>query len=157
MWGREMRAGLVFVLISVSAGGAFRAWQRDHQQRFDRLVASLVEADAEVGASAPAATAASATAGAASGDTLAGSSQLQPTAFAPHRRPDAPPLAPASMDVDRASVVELIRLPGIGPSLAARIVAERAANGPFGSPDGLRRVRGIGPKTLEKIRPYLTP
>ncbi|HTL99890.1 MAG TPA: hypothetical protein VL503_02055, partial [Candidatus Omnitrophota bacterium] len=46
MWGREMRAGLVFVLVSVAAGGAFRGWQREHRERFDEIVGSLVEADA---------------------------------------------------------------------------------------------------------------
>jgi len=59
-------------------------------------------------------------------------------------------------DVDRASVAEWVRLPGIGPSLAARIVADRDAHGPFVAPEGLLRVRGIGPKILEKIRPFLT-
>ncbi len=63
----------------------------------------------------------------------------------------------ASIDIDRASAEELERLPGIGPALAARIIAERGAGGRFGGPDGLLRVRGIGPKTLARIRPYLTP
>src|SRR6185436_12312993 len=51
-------------------------------------------------------------------------------------RPSAPPAAPPStrvpIDVDRASRAELVTLPGIGPALADRILAERNANGPFG-------------------------
>jgi competence protein ComEA len=47
---------------------------------------------------------------------------------------------------------DLEALPGIGPVLAARIVAERGRGGPFATVDELRRVRGIGPKTLERIR-----
>lgn len=149
MWGREMRAGLLFVLLSVAAGGAFRGWQRAHHERFDAIVASLVEAEANDATHA---------AGALAGDS-AGSAPAparEPGAGA-RARPAARALRPASIDVDRASEAELLRLPGIGPSLAARIVAERESGGAFGGPEGLLRVRGIGPKTLEKIRPYLTP
>ena len=152
MWGREMRAGLVFVLVSVAAGGAFRGWQREHRERFDEIVASLVEADARDASSgrAPRMTASdSAGAAAVPAVSAPGASRLA--------RRAAAPLRPASIDVDRASEAELLRLPGIGPALAGRIVAERAAGGPFGGPDGLLRVHGIGPKTLEKIRPFLTP
>lgn len=58
------------------------------------------------------------------------------------------------INVNCASLAELQRLPGIGPKLAARIVAERQRS-PFKSADDLRRVAGIGPKTLEKIRPFV--
>jgi competence protein ComEA len=153
MWGREMRAGLVFVLVSVAAGGAFRGWQREHRERFDEIVASLVEADAREASSR-------AGSRAAASDSV-GSAAVPPDGPAAvarrGRRAAAAPLRPASIDVDRASEAELLRLPGIGPALAGRIVAERASGGLFGGPDGLLRVRGIGPKTLEKIRPYLTP
>ena len=60
------------------------------------------------------------------------------------------------LDVNSATWVEWTQLDGIGDSLARRIVADREANGPFSSIDELRRVKGIGPKTLEKIRPWLT-
>lgn len=152
MWGREMRAGLVFVLVSVAAGGAFRGWQRAHRERFDEMVASLVEADARDTAAAAHAvgTGAAPDSGAAAHDSM--------TEAIPPRRARAAAQAPrpASIDVDRASAAELQRLPGIGPALAGRIVAERGVGGPFGGPEGLLRVRGIGPKTLEKIRPFLT-
>jgi len=55
------------------------------------------------------------------------------------------------LDVNRASVDELRLLPRIGPALAARIVAGR----PYRSIGELRRVRGIGPRTLERLRPLL--
>ncbi|GIK19278.1 MAG: hypothetical protein AMXMBFR77_14330 [Phycisphaerales bacterium] len=69
--------------------------------------------------------------------------------------------APASsiarlIDLNSASAAELQSLPGIGPALAARIVEDRNATGPFGSVDDLQRVRGIGPITIEKIRPLAT-
>jgi len=63
--------------------------------------------------------------------------------------------ATASLDLNKASSHELQALPGIGPVLADRIVADRAANGPFKHIGDITRVKGIKHKTLEKIRPYL--
>ncbi len=60
------------------------------------------------------------------------------------------------INVDRATASELERLPRIGPVLAVRIVADRRQRGPFGSLEGLDRVRGIGPKVLEALRPHVT-
>lgn len=57
----------------------------------------------------------------------------------------------------RSSWPELAQLPQIGETLARRIVESREADGPFLDHDDLLRVRGIGPKTLEGIRPYLLP
>jgi competence protein ComEA len=59
------------------------------------------------------------------------------------------------IDVNRASEEELQRLPGVGPKMAQRIVAERVKKR-FESVDDLRRVSGIGPKTLERLRPFVT-
>ena len=58
------------------------------------------------------------------------------------------------IDLDTAGAEEIVRLPRIGPALAARIVADREANGPFGSLEGLDRVSGIGPSVLAAVRPY---
>src|SRR4051812_1393714 len=59
------------------------------------------------------------------------------------------------MDADRASAVELARLPRVGLALAKRIVADREAHGPFGSQAGLDRVSGIGPGLLAALGPHL--
>jgi competence protein ComEA len=59
-----------------------------------------------------------------------------------------------AVDLNRATEEELKRLPGIGPVLAARIMAARQAAA-FQRVDDLRRVKGIGPKTLEKVRPHV--
>jgi competence protein ComEA len=59
------------------------------------------------------------------------------------------------VDPNRAGAEDLVALPGIGPVLAARIVADRAASGPFASPEDLLRVPGIGPATLSRIRDRL--
>ncbi len=60
------------------------------------------------------------------------------------------------LDVNSATWVEWGQLDGIGDTLARRIVADREQNGPFRSIDELRRVKGIGVKTLERLRPWLT-
>ena len=59
------------------------------------------------------------------------------------------------IDLDRADVIEITRLPRIGPALAQRIVAWRTEHGPFGSLERLDSVPGVGPKLLEAIRPYV--
>jgi competence protein ComEA len=70
----------------------------------------------------------------------------------------APPLvAQFQVDVNRADWPELIQLPGGGQVLAERLIAERERDGPYRSVDDLERVRGMGPRTLERIRPYLLP
>ena len=60
------------------------------------------------------------------------------------------------LDVNTASVAELERLPGIGPSLARRIADDRAARGPFQRPEELQRVKGIGPQTYDDLKSYVT-
>lgn len=68
----------------------------------------------------------------------------------------AKPFGPSErLDPNTASDVDLDRLPGVGAATALAIVQERAANGGFRSLDELLRVRGIGPATLERIRPHL--
>jgi competence protein ComEA len=61
------------------------------------------------------------------------------------------------IDINRASWVEFAQLPRIGRTLAERIVEDRERNGPFESIEDLQRVRGIGAKTIERIRPLLQP
>jgi competence protein ComEA len=59
------------------------------------------------------------------------------------------------VDVNTAEVPELIQIPGIGETLAGRIIESREKDGPYGNIDELIRVKGIGKKVLERIRPYL--
>ncbi len=56
------------------------------------------------------------------------------------------------VDLNHAPLDALVRLPGIGPALAQRIIEAR----PFNTPDDLVRVSGIGSVLLERLRPYLT-
>ena len=64
--------------------------------------------------------------------------------------PGVPP-ADLPVDLNRASAEDLVRLPGIGPALAGRIVEERNKR-MFISVDDLARVPGIGPATVERLR-----
>jgi competence protein ComEA len=56
------------------------------------------------------------------------------------------------VNINRASVSELDALPGVGPSTAQAIVDYRTTNGPFGSPEDLLNVKGIGPAKFEAMR-----
>lgn len=60
-----------------------------------------------------------------------------------------------TLDPNVAGAEELDRLPGIGASKALRIVREREENGPYASVDDLARVSGLGPKSVERLKPYL--
>ncbi len=62
----------------------------------------------------------------------------------------------AKININTATVEELVSLPGIGPAYAKRIVEFREKNGPFKKVDDLLNVQGIGEKTLEKIRDKVT-
>lgn len=61
------------------------------------------------------------------------------------------------IDVNRADWPEMALMPNIGEQIAKRIVADRAERGQFRDVADLRRVRGIGPKTLESMKPFLLP
>ncbi len=65
---------------------------------------------------------------------------------------DEPPLR---VDLNTATERDLRALPGVGPLLAARILAYRAEHGPFHALEDLLRVPGIGRKTFERLRPFL--
>jgi competence protein ComEA len=63
----------------------------------------------------------------------------------------------AVVHLNSATADQLETLDGIGPSLAARIVAWRAAHGGFHSVDDLGQVPGIGPARLEALRGHVAP
>jgi competence protein ComEA len=69
-------------------------------------------------------------------------------------RPSEPAPA-AKVDLNTADRTELEQVPGIGPKLARAIEDHRKEKGPFKSVDDLRGVHGVGPATVEKVRPFL--
>ena len=64
-------------------------------------------------------------------------------------------LLPASININSASEKELQKLPQIGPSKAKLIIEYRKANGKFNNIDELIKIKGIGQKTLEKLKPFI--
>ncbi len=66
------------------------------------------------------------------------------------------PRPPGPVKLNAATAAELQRLPGIGPAMAKRIIDYRTQYGPFRSVTDLLSVKGIGPKTLEKLTPLVT-
>ena len=65
--------------------------------------------------------------------------------------------APFRVDLNKATWPELTQLPGIGETLARRIVESREKAGPYASHEALLRVTGVGPKKFERLKPFLLP
>src|SRR5215470_4780203 len=80
-------------------------------------------------------------------------------------RADEPPAAPVAaaevapgegkVNINTATVDQLIRLPGIGPTKAGAIAAYRSKHH-FARIDDLDHVKGFGRKTMARLRPYLS-
>jgi comEA protein len=62
---------------------------------------------------------------------------------------------PELLNINTASTKELQTLPNIGPKMAQRIIDYRKQYGMFTNVDALQNVKGIGAKTLEKLRPFV--
>jgi len=62
----------------------------------------------------------------------------------------------SALNINSADATQLAFLPRIGPSVAQRIVDYRKKNGPFKTADDLMLVQGIGEKTYQLIKPYVT-
>lgn len=59
------------------------------------------------------------------------------------------------IDLNTATAMDLEQLPGIGPTLSRRVVAYRRTHGPFTTVDDITRIRGVGEKTLARLRDQL--
>lgn len=64
--------------------------------------------------------------------------------------------AGGKVNINTATVEQLDTLPGVGESTAQKIIADREENGPFGSPEDLKRVSGIGDKKYEDLADLIT-
>jgi competence protein ComEA len=68
-----------------------------------------------------------------------------------------PLVARFRVDINEARWPELAEVPGIGETLARRIVDSRLERGEYADHQDLLRVNGIGPRTLERMKPFLLP
>ena len=66
------------------------------------------------------------------------------------------PLAHAQVDINRATYEELVTVPGLGPSIAARIIYARQEKGHFDSLDDLRKIKKFSKKSFSRAAPHLT-
>ncbi|MCE5230915.1 ComEA family DNA-binding protein [bacterium] len=78
-----------------------------------------------------------------------GTSTIKPESLQAAPSPDK------RIDINRAGLVELDRLPGIGPAKARAIIETRDRLGGFRSIEQLDEVKGIGPATIERLRPLI--
>jgi len=60
-----------------------------------------------------------------------------------------------TLDINTATADELMRLPGVGPGLAQRIVEFRQQNGPFQTVDDLQNVPGLGASKFDRLAPFV--
>ena len=94
-----------------------------------------------------------------SSESASATMESQPLQVEPSKRPGAKPKKGTNLsgpiDVNKASADQLMLIPGIGPKISQRIIDQRDQK-PFQKIADLRRVPGIGAKTLEKIKPYVT-
>ncbi|MFC3745394.1 ComEA family DNA-binding protein [Paenibacillus sp. GCM10012306] len=95
--------------------------------------------------------------GGANGEAGAGASAGASAAALAAAPPVPPPATPASglINVNTATVAELMNLPGIGEKKAQAIIDYRNSKGSFRGATDLGKVKGIGPKVLEKLRPMV--
>lgn len=70
--------------------------------------------------------------------------------------PDRRGYVNGKLDLDVATAAQVDSLPGVSPTIARRIIADRMMRGPFMSKDGLRRVSGVGPGLVEKLDSLVT-
>ena len=88
------------------------------------------------------------------GNTPVSTSDSNFTRGQPKSSKKLPPTNP--VNINSASEVELQTIPGIGPSMAKKILDYRAANGEYGQIEDLRNIKGMGEKLFEKIREWIT-
>ena len=75
----------------------------------------------------------------------------------PAEEPEAPGMLEGEvLDLNTATLSDLMRLPGIGEKKGSAILAWRQEKGGFSAVEELLEVKGIGEATLERLRPYVT-
>lgn len=69
---------------------------------------------------------------------------------------DAPVSTDGKININTATASQLTNIPGIGDTIAERIVQYREENGPFTALEQLLNVKGIGDSRLKQLKEYVT-
>lgn len=85
-------------------------------------------------------------------DFIAVPNEALPKQDTPQQIEDKPKL----LNINTATAKELQSLSGIGPQMSKKIIQHREENGNFSSVDKLKNVKGLGEKTLEKLKPFIS-
>lgn len=85
-------------------------------------------------------------------DFIAVPNEALPKQDTPQQIEDKPKL----LNINTATAEELQSLSGIGPQMSKKIIQYREENGNFSSVDKLTNVKGLGEKTLEKLKPFIS-
>ncbi len=136
----QHRKIIIILVIVILAGGAYWMLKHFHPALFLGEPDLVVETKAAPPLPAPSST---------------------PTSSAPSVSPQpseelSTPSDGSRININTATSQELQTLPRIGPALAQRIIEYRQTSGGFSTVDDLTNVKGIGEKTLEKIRTSIT-
>ena len=86
---------------------------------------------------------------------LAGASE-QPTTEKKETEPVKVEQAQTKVNINTATLDQLVTLPRIGPAIGQRIIDFRTEHGAFQKLEDLMNVRGIGPKTFETLKPLIS-
>jgi competence protein ComEA len=62
---------------------------------------------------------------------------------------------PRPVDLNTANVEQLVAVPGVGETMALRIIEWREEHGPFQRIEDLMKIKGIGERSLERLRPHV--
>jgi competence protein ComEA len=157
LYTRQQLVLLVLLLAAASVGLGVVHWRAAHPE----LVERLEQIDREIAASEDVGAEDRRAASAAETRAPRERARGEPESRAPARsrasKRQALPLDEPGppLDLNRATLADLMRLPGVGPVLARRIVETRDAVGRFGAVDDLVTVRGVGRMKLERLRPFV--
>jgi competence ComEA-like helix-hairpin-helix protein len=136
LYSRQQLLVLLALVATFGGGLAVERWRRAHPETVERLERFDRAGTEEIAASSD-------------------GRQARTPPRPPKLRADESTTTNLPIDLNRATLEELTRLPGIGRELAARIIEARTTEA-FASVEDLRRVRGLGASKLERMRPLVT-
>lgn len=159
-WTPEERRAILAILLFTGGGGLVVELLRRYPPGVtDLRVPGLVEAADSTGEAVGSPDSSSRMSvmglGPAGGATPAPAGDSAAAGRTGRHRSDRPETPAGPVNLNGAGVERLADLPGIGPKLAERIVADRRSRGPFRRVEDLDRVKGIGPALLGRLRPLV--